>query len=207
MGGKLTVHPYRLWIVGGGCQSDAERGAESGLEEENGHDEGFHARRRFGEGVFETGDAGEDFRERDEEVRRGLDGNVDPVVLRAVRGGAIQRVFVAGSGTVDQMLGDGRIGHRKGRKHEAHGDSGNGSERDADFFKGWVDEAIQNWDEDDERQGVNVLQKIVGYAMEFHGARWTEFSSSSKAGKKEYYLGRSDWSTFDHTQASKLDRR
>lgn len=176
---ELTVHPHRLGIIGSRCQGDSKSGAEGVLEQENGHDEGFHARGRFGEGVFEAGDAGEDFRERDEEIRGSLNSDVDPVGLRVVRSWAIQRVFVAGSRTVNQMLGNGRIGHRKGRKYEAHSDPGNGSERDADFSKGRVDQAIYDWDEDDEYQGVDVLHDIVGYAMQLHGASWTDFSNSS----------------------------
>lgn len=77
--GSLTVHPHKLGIFGGGCQGDAERGSKGVLKQEYGHDKGFHAGGRFGEGVFESGDAGKDLGERDQEVGRGLHGDMDAI--------------------------------------------------------------------------------------------------------------------------------
>lgn len=81
------------------------------MKQEDGHDKGFHAGRRFGEGVFESGDTGEDLGESDEEVGRRLNGDVDVVGRGFIRRRASQRSIVAWPGGVDQMLRDSGISH------------------------------------------------------------------------------------------------
>ena len=77
--GQARVKPHELRIDGDGDDGLAERATEGGLQQEHGHDEGFHGGWGFREGVFEAGDGGEDFREADEEVSGGLGGDVDLV--------------------------------------------------------------------------------------------------------------------------------
>lgn len=81
------------------------------MKQEDRHDEGFHAGGGFGESVFESGDASKDLGESDQEVGRGLDGDVNAVGRGVIGCRASQRSIVAWSGGVDQMLRDGCISH------------------------------------------------------------------------------------------------
>ena len=55
----------------------ADGAGKRGLEEREGHDKGAHVLGRFGEGVFEGGDGGEDFGKGEQDIRAGLGPDVD----------------------------------------------------------------------------------------------------------------------------------
>ena len=146
------IHPQDLWVDEDGNEGFVERGAEGVCEEVQALDEGFHARWRFGIGVFETCDGDEDFGDADEEVCWGLNGDVDVVwQLRAIGCNA----SLAGEWSietwavlVDESLDTSGVGERKGCQHETDGNASHWSQLIPATAHEWVDNAIEDWDED-----------------------------------------------------------
>lgn len=81
---NTDVHPKNLRVDENGDQSLVERGAESVCEEVDTLHEGLHRRRSLGVSVLETSDRDENLSQADEDVRRGLDGDVDVVGERSL---------------------------------------------------------------------------------------------------------------------------
>ena len=127
-------------------------------------DEGAHVLRRLGEREFQTGDGREDLGETDEYVGHSLCPDVD-------RRGVVARVHLiaARTGLVDVVLDDSRRHHGEGREHEAERNALDGREADAGLAQRRVEEVVDNGDEDDERDGVEVGDDIVGDAVTGHG--------------------------------------
>lgn len=124
-----------------------------------------HVLGRLGEGVLETGNRREDFREADEHVGHGLHphGEGSRVVVARVH------VLAAGAELVDVVLDDGGAYHGQGGEHEAEGHALDGGEADAGLAESRVQESIDDGDEDDEGDGVEVGDDVVGDAVERHG--------------------------------------
>lgn len=174
------VHPQDLGIDENGYQGLVEGGAESRCEEVQALDEGFHARGRFRVCVFETGDRDEDFGQTDEDVGWRLDGNVDVIWLcdavdeasRAERWVRVNhgrgRHPVAGAGGVNEMLHDRSVRERERSEPKADGNTCHGAEFEACTAHERVDDAIQNGNEDKNRDGIEVLHDIVGHAVALH---------------------------------------
>lgn len=113
----------------------------------------------------------ENLGQTDEDVRGRLDGDVDVVGQRA---GAVHSrraasgVAVAGAGTVDNVLDDSGVGEADCSEEESDGDAGNGLELDLHFTQDRVDDHVQDGDEDDDRDGVEVLHQIVRHSVALH---------------------------------------
>ena len=168
--GKTGEHPHDGGIVGGGSECFGESGAERVREEVHGLHEGLHAGRCFGVCVLETGDRGENLRQTDEDVGRGLDGDVNSVALgfSVDLGGRAQRFAVAWTGVVDQVLHDSGVHHSKRGDDEAKGDTGDRAEGDLQTAHQGVDAGFENGNENDDGDGVEVLHQIVGNAVAIH---------------------------------------
>ena len=69
---------------------------------------------------------------------------------------------------VDIMLKDTRVDHRSADDHEASRNALDGTEVDAIPAKEWVNHMFEDGDEDDDRDGVQVLDQIVGSAVKRH---------------------------------------
>lgn len=67
------------------------------------------------------------------------------------------------------MLDDGGADHGEGGEHEAKGHALDGSEADVGFAEGRVQEVVHDGDEDDEGDGVEVGDDVVGDAVALHG--------------------------------------
>lgn len=170
---KTSVGPDELGVLGGRRQSDTNGSSNGVGEEENGHDERLHGGGSLGVGVLETGDGGENLRQSNEGVSRGLDSHMDVVggvVLsigqQSSRAGS--RRLVTRTGRVDDLLDNGSVGHGTRSKEETEGDSGDGSHLDTDSSQVGVDELLHDGDEDDDGNGVNVLHDIVGDTVGLH---------------------------------------
>lgn len=159
------VEPDELGVRGDDRDPDPQDGAEGVGEEEHGHDETLHAGGGLGEGVLETGDTGEDFRQPEQHVPRGLHGDVD-VVAVAARGGHV----VVGRAAVNFVLDDCREGHAEPREDEAPCDPGDGVHGETSFAEEGINNFVHDGDEDDDDDGVDVLHFVVGHAVELHGA-------------------------------------
>lgn len=133
-------------------------------------DKGFHGRGGLRVGIFQTRDRGKDFGDTNENVRRGLgsDVNTVPLCLAIHLRGRAEGLSVAGRGYIDDMLDDGSVHHGEGRDDETKGDTGDGAEGNVEAAENGVDNHLQEWDEDDDGDGIEVLHEIVGDTMAIH---------------------------------------
>ena len=156
-----SVHPEQLGVDGGGREGYGEGRPERGRRQEQRHDERVHARGGLGEGVLEAGDAGEDLGEADEQVRGGLDGDVDVVgrvgAVLLQGGGAGGDLLVARAGVVDHLLHSGRVRHGAAGEHEAPEDARYREHLEAQLVQRRVEDAVADGNEDDDRDRVPVL--------------------------------------------------
>jgi hypothetical protein len=71
---------------------------------------------------------------------------------------------------IDVILQHARIHHAYANQHEPSENAADGVEVDLHFSEPGVHDEVEKGDEDDERDGVEVLQQVVGRAMECHFA-------------------------------------
>lgn len=118
----------------------------------------------LGEGELQTGNRCENLGETDEHVRNGLRPHVDgrESVARV-------HVLAALAGRIDVVLDDSGADHGEGREQETECDTLDGRELDAGLAKCGVEEVVDNGDEDDERDGVQVGDDVVGDTVTLHG--------------------------------------
>lgn len=168
--GKTGEHPHDGGVESGGSEGLGDSRSEGVREEVHRLHEGLHAGRCLGVGVLETGNRGENLRYTDEHVGRGLNGDVYSVAL----GGAVdlrgcaQRLAVAGSGGVDQVLYNSGVHHGKRGDDESKGDTGDGGEGDLHAAHQGVDAGFQKGNENNHGDGVEILHQIVRNAVAFH---------------------------------------
>ena len=89
-------------------------------------------------------------------------------VISFTTGGVTQRLAVAGTGGVDQVLHDGGVHHGQGRDDKAKGDTGDGAEGNLQAAHDGVHNRLENGDEDNDRDGIEVLHQIVGDTVTVH---------------------------------------
>lgn len=90
----------------------------------------------------------------------------DPVALCVF---AAVHEFAAHGGVVDVVLDDCCGDHGKGGEHEAEGHALDGCELDVLLAEEGVEEVVDDGYEDDEGDGVEVGDDVVGDAVEGHG--------------------------------------
>ena len=122
-----------------------------------------HVLGSLGEGKLQTGDGCENLGETDEHVWNGLRPHVD-----GRKGVARVHVLAALSGGVDVVLDDGGTDHGEGGEQETECDTLDGCELDAGLAERGVQEVVDNGDEDDERDGVQVGDDVVGDTVTLH---------------------------------------
>lgn len=159
------VVPDEERIVGEGSEREAEGGGNGVHEETDGLDHGAHVGGSLGVGVFEGGDGGEDFGEGDEDVGAGLGPDDDWGWLAVLAVG----VFAALALFVDVELDDGGPDHTHGGDVVAGGDTLDGGEVKTHLAEGGVDDGIHDGDHNDEGEGVEVGEDVVGDTADFHG--------------------------------------
>ena len=126
-------------------------------------DQRTHVRGRFCKRKLESSDGCEDFRETDEHVRDGLGPDVDwRWVVAAVH------VLAAWALGVDVVLDNSSGYHGEGREDETECDTLDGSEADVCLAESGVEEVVYNRDEDDEGNGVEVGDEVVGNTVTCH---------------------------------------
>lgn len=89
------------------------------------------------------------------------------LVAIAARGGHV----VVGRADVDLVLDDGGKGHGERREDEPPRDTGDGVHGEAALAEEGVDDLVEDGDEDDDDDRVNVLQLVIGHAVQLHLAR------------------------------------
>lgn len=168
--GKTHEHPHDSGVEGSRGQGFGDGGAECVCEEVHGLYEGFHARGGLGISVFETGDGRENLRDTDEDVGRGLNGNVDVVAVGGAinLGGIAEGLSITGSGGVDQVLHDRGIHHGQGGDNETKCDTSDWPEGDLQAAHDRVHAGFKKGNEDNDRDRVKVLHQVVGNAVGTH---------------------------------------
>jgi hypothetical protein len=72
---------------------------------------------------------------------------------------------------VDVVLNDCGRDHGKRGDPEAPGDPLDGSEVYLRLAESGIDEEVHDWDEDDQRQGIQIVDQVVWHAVQLHGGR------------------------------------
>lgn len=154
--GNTRVHPLELGVDGNRHQRGGDGGTKSVGEQVETLDERLHRGRGLGVGVLQTSDRDENLCETDEDVRGGLDGNVDVVrhvhALGALPWGVVARTFL-----VDQVLNNSGVGEAERGEGKANGDTSNGAKLNASAAKDGVDDAVKDGSEDQNGDRVEVL--------------------------------------------------
>ena len=83
--------------------------------------------------------------------------------------GRFTRIFTTRAKFVDVVLGDACRNHRKSGRDKSPSNLLQWREADSYALEAWIDQSVANGDEDDESDGVYVVDEIVRGAMEFHG--------------------------------------
>lgn len=153
------------------CQTDqclTESSRESVLQKVDTHDETSHVLGSFAESVLETSNGGEDFGESDQAVWNCLNPDVDGGF--AV-GAAVDFAVGARRELVDVVLEHGGADHGGGGHEETPCDTLEWCEADVCLAESWVDEVVDDGDEDDQGQWVQVVDQIVWNAAELESGR------------------------------------
>ena len=168
--GHASVHPRELGVHGNGHQSLGNGRAKRVGEEVQRLHKRLHAHRRLGVGVLETRHRDENLGKTNEDVRRRLDGNVNVVALHdAVNSaGVAARAVVARAAVVDELLHNGRVRQAQRGEPETNGDAENRAQLVTALAQHGVHDSLQNGREDENRDGVKVLHKVVGHAVALH---------------------------------------
>ena len=168
--GDGGVVPDQERIARQRSESLADGSRDGGHEEVDGHDERLHVLRGLGEGVFVRGDVGEDLGNTDEDVGERLGPDVDGgrvAFLTSLELGV--NPLATGVHLVDVVLHDCGGNHGHGSNEEAGRHALDGSESETDLAEGGVQDVVDDWDHDDDGNGVEVLDDIVGDTVTGHG--------------------------------------
>lgn len=164
------VVPDEERVVGERGEGLADGGGKSGHEEVDTHDEGLHIFGGLGVGVLVGCDVGEDLSETDQDVGETLGPDVD------VGGGTLLTVRVLAVGVlatgallVDVVLHDSGGNHGETRDQETDCHTLDRGEGNAHLAETGVDKVIDDGNHDDNGDGVQVLDDIVGDTVEDHG--------------------------------------
>jgi hypothetical protein len=82
---------------------------------------------------------------------------------------ALVHVLAAGAEFIDVVLDDAGSDHGCGAEVEANGNFLEGGKVVAGPADGWVEDVVYEWDDDDDCEGVELGDDVVGDAIESHG--------------------------------------
>lgn len=167
---QTNVHPLDLGVDEHRVECLGDGGSKGVGEEVHGLHERLHGGRGLGVGVLEAGDRCKNLRDTDEHVRASLGGNVDVVAVDDAVNlcSRTERVVVARSGLVDEVLDDCCVDHSKRCNPETADDTVDRGEWDLVFAECRHEDLIDERQENDDSNGIEVLHQIVGNAVESH---------------------------------------
>lgn len=162
--GNDTVVPYKQRVLGQGHEGLANRVGEGRHEVPVRRDERTHVLRSLRESELKTSNGGENLRETNKDVGHGLSPDID-------RCGVVARVHLVTAGTslVDVVLDYCGGDHGKRGKQETERNALDWCEANASLAQRGVQELVDDGDEDDERDGVEVGDNVVGHTITGHG--------------------------------------
>lgn len=159
-----TVVPHEQGVLGQRDKGLTDGVGERGHEVPVRGDERTHVLGSLGEGEFQTGDGGEDLGETDKHVGDSLGPHVDwRRVITAVH------LVAAGARLVDVVLDNSCRDHSERGKHETECNALDGGEADAGLAERGVEEVVNDGDEDNQGDGVEVGDDVVGDTVTGHG--------------------------------------
>lgn len=159
------VVPDEERVTREGGEGLADGGGKGGHEEIDRHDEGLHVVGGLGVGVLVRSDVGEDLTETDEDVRQTLSPDVDVGRLTTITVG----ILTAGALFINKMLHNRRRNHGESRDDETDCHTLDGGEGDTQLAEAGVKKMINEGNHDDDGDGVQVLNDIIGNTVELHG--------------------------------------
>lgn len=134
------------------------------------HDHGLHVGRSFGVSVLERRDVGEDFGNTNENIRQDLCPDVDIGLAEFFDTVWITRILSARRFDIDEVLHHCSSKHRSGSEEESKCHTLDRGERDTRLAESRVDAVVQNWNHDNDRDWVEVLDNIIGHTIELQGS-------------------------------------
>jgi len=168
--GERTKEPGKSLLDVNRDKGEIEGGSDGSLELRKGRDERLHLLGSLGESVLQRSDRSEDLGNTDEDIRSRNDPNVDRSGVREAICIHTRRrlVIVARRLLEDELLKNGGIQHGETGDEETGVDTFDGSKVDPDLPETWVDEFVEDGDEDDDGDWVQVLDQIVGGPVQGH---------------------------------------
>ena len=169
--GNNGVVPDEERVAGQRGEGLADGGGDGGHEQVDGHDEGLHVLGGLGVGVLVGGDVGEDLSQTDEDVGQRLGPDVDGSGRAGVAVGetVVDVPATLGVHLVDVVLHDSGGDHGKGGNGETGCHTLDGGEGNAELAETRVEDVVDDGDHDDDGDGVEVLENVVGGAVTLHG--------------------------------------
>lgn len=164
--GNGGVVPDQVRVLRDGGESLANGGRDGAHEQVHGHDERLHVLGSLGVGVLVRGDVGKDLGKTNQDVGERLSPDVDgsraAVLLNTIDDLLATGVVTAGAHLVDVVLHDSGGNHGQGSEHETESHTLDGSEGNADLAQQRVQNVINDGNHDDDGDGVQVLNDVVG---------------------------------------------
>lgn len=178
--GDGTIVPDEMGVVGERGEGLSESSGEGGGEELNGLDERTHVLGCLGESILEGCDGGKDFGCGDEDVDTSDSPDVDGGLVIGVGWVLVEaRGFVTviismkswftEKENVHVVLENGSPDHGEGAENETSSDLLDGSETNATLAKSWVDERVHDGHNDDNGNGIQVGENVIGNTVKSHG--------------------------------------
>jgi hypothetical protein len=169
--GENTIVPDQERVAGKRVECLSNSSGDGVSEQRDGLDERTHVARRLRVRVFERCDGGEDLRECYKHVAAGLSPDIDGCwVDGSVLVEAVVCLRAAGGGLVDVVLNKSRPDHSGSCQPKSCSNLLDGGELPSHFSETGVEELIAKWDEEDECEGVEVIDDVVRHAIQGHGA-------------------------------------
>lgn len=164
--GGAGKDPNQMGVGNGRRRSQVDNVGETSVEEVDGGDEATHVdgRARVGDAV--GGDVDEELRETTESIRYAFPPQRDGGDEALVDAARVRRAVVAARvGLVGLPAEEGVADTTEGAQEEAGGDTGDGAVVDLASAEEGVEGVVENGAEDDDAQGVEVANDIVGHTV------------------------------------------
>lgn len=180
--GNDSIVPDEKRVASKGHQREAD-GRRDGIHEQTDRlNHGAHVCGSLGMGILQAGNGGQNLGEGDENVRAGLGpdadldiGALDCLAVRAKQLGTVRTKHIAAGMVaalallVEIVLKNAGPDHGAGSNEVTGSDTLDGGEVDAELAKGGEHKGIHEGDHDDQSEGVQVGQDVVGDTAELHG--------------------------------------